>query len=251
MAKKKKLTPVRVVLRVLLGFFILIVLFVAFCIVMAMQDNNYSYYTLPEEDRDESITATVLRSAAFGKEFELTGAQLNTYLYDKICSDIDKNQWQLDRVRVYFHESDSEVYARLRKDEIAFALYAKFDIEVGDNIRVHLHDAKIGELPVPDLVLAYVLRYAADSSEKMSAHGTTLLIDNSYTREFKSFSFTVTLKEFKPAEGTVLCQTNSLTREALQALIRFWRSDEGKALLGDIVDAELDRIKEGIAGYFS
>ncbi len=252
MAKRKRLAT-RIVLVTIAVILAGVMTFGGVCLYLINQDNISDKYTLTEED--DSFLVTLLKNALTGSEFELTEAQINTYLFKSLCSE---NKF-LRRVRVYFHkDGPSEIYARIFNMDREQALSAKAQIELIPErgvTAVRVSDVKLGELHVHKPVIDSLLRDFAKSSLLVDYYDDVLYIKTEYTYEGKNFSLSLRLERFDPDDGFVHCKTNSLTREVISAVKDYLLSEEGreqiKGYIGDKLSDLKDKIKDKLADFFS
>ena len=122
------------------------------CIFLAFQDdykNKYSFY-----QSDDSLMYTALKGAVFGEDFKLTETQVNTYINNEIIEKSGNDS--IKNLRVYFENGIAEVYAKVNYMNNEFGLYAKAQISldtVSKKFSIHLYNAKLGRLPIPDFIL--------------------------------------------------------------------------------------------------
>lgn len=210
------------------------------CTVLAFSDNISDKYTIAQQDG--SYHNTVLKGAVTGKSFDLSQTEVNTWLNKKYCVPKDDGLYNL---MVYFHKDrPSEVYARVRVNGHFLALSAELTLSADGNgtVTAGLQSARAGELPIPDPVLSRILSKVFVNNSKISTEDTRLHIDAGYTYELKHSTVSIHITELEPGEGIVHCRTNSLTAEALHALIDYLASDEGQEKIFLIYNGIKDKL---------
>lgn len=246
---KRKHRAARAVFLIFLLLLTLLLGAAALCAGLALTDNNQDKYTITE--RDTSFSDDVLKGALFGKEFTLSEKQLNTYAELLFCRENDSRSSYLKNIRLYFHDEDNtEIYARLHFWDHDFSLYARASIEqqaFSGEAAVKLHDVKIGELPLPDLIVDSVLKRVASDKEYVRYQDGTIYVQTKFEYDLGNSHFTVRLKKLTPGEGYVTCRTNSLSVEALKAIYSYLESDDGKELSRKIFGSDMDDWKKWIS----
>ncbi len=211
------------------------------CLILMSQDNIAPMYTLTEED--DSFMGTLLKGAVTGREFDLSEAQINTYLKRNFCGD----NKPLRKIRVYFHnEKPSEVYARVYCFGAERALYADAEIELmpeRGQTAVRVNNVKIGELHIHGFVLDNVLQDFADSNPLAEYTDGVLYIKTEYSYEGKNFSLTLKLEKLEPGDRIIVGKTNSLTMEAVNAVKDYLLSDDGQEFFKGLFGEKINDIK--------
>lgn len=247
--KKKKSGIISILfLLALIGFTI----WLCYCATLAFKDDYADKYELGT--KDDSLVGDTFKAALFGKNFELSESQINTFFNEQYCSENPKNGNGLEKIHIYFHPDDqTEIYAKLKCQGYDFAFYSKAAISTdGDGrLRVNLYDTKLGELSLPDWLLSWALSQIFADNENISADETTLSVKagNDYT--LGKLSVNLSIKHFLPKEGSVSCQTNNLTHEAIRVVRQYCLSAEGRKTLKELFNFEPDDIKDAIFSLLS
>ena len=247
--KKKKIGIISIVLLLAL---IGVTIGLCLCATLAYKD------TYAEKDergtKDDSFVGDTFKAALFGKNFELSEAQINTFFNERYCSENPESGNGLEKIHIYFHPDDqTEIYAKLKCKGYDFAFYSKAAISMDGEgmLRVNLYDTKLGELTLPDWLLSWALSQIFSDNENINADATAISVKagNDYT--LGNISINLSLKHFLPKEGGVNCQTNNLTREAIRVVRQYCLSAEGRKMLKELFNFEPDDIKDAILSLFS
>ena len=248
MSKKKKIIIVTVIVLV----FVLAgtAIFGGVCMHLMTQDNISDKYTLTDEERDGTFLGTLLKAAITGSETELSEAQINTYLNDSFCGP-DR---VLRKIRVYFNKDEPvKVYARIFhfNRELAFSSDADLTLEPENGrIAVRIYNVKLGELNVHSPSIDSVLEKFAGNTNLAEYTNGILYIKTEYSYDGKNFSITLRLEKFQPQNGSVLCKTNSLSRELLYALKDYLRSEDGQSFIKQYIGEKLNDFKNRLIDFF-
>ncbi len=231
--KKKKHRIIRIILYSIIGVVAVSAVAITVCISLALQDNIGDKYTMTESD--DGFLTTVLKGAFFGTETDVPELQINTYLNEKLCGD----NKALKNIRVRFHkDAPCEIYARFVYKDIWFAIQAKAETKVNERdgmTSVRLSDVKLGELPIGQFVLNYVLNEVASKSDLLEYENEVLYIKSCLEYDFSSLTFTLQLEQLDPFDGGVKCRSNSMSAELFSALKKYILSDKGKELYHKII----------------
>ncbi len=248
MAKKKGASWGKVLLIAVGSLILAGAVFVTVCIVLAQQDNIKDKYTLTQTD--DTFRWSALKAALKGSAFNATETQINTYLYQTFCGE-DK---VLKHVRVYFHQEKScEIYAKLHYPKGDFALSARAETTFNSTegiVGVRFHDVKLGELPIPSFIVSAILSDFAKKYDLTTFSDEVLYVRTRYEYDFGDFAFHLRLEEFSPQEGTLLCRTNSLSRELLMALKDYLLSDSGQELFTRLFGKTTNYLKNFVLRTF-
>lgn len=217
---------------------------------LALKDNEQSLYTL--SSTDDGFLKTLLKGAAFGREFTVSETEFNTYINKKYCHSPDEREKGIDHIRIYFHKDvPSEIYAHFFDGNIRFSAYAKvnFHLDILTNIMIlTFTDVRIGQLPISNYTAGKLLETIFSKSSIVTTKRNTASVEAKYTYELKNAEIDMTLLDFVPDEGGIICRTNSLTAEAWKSLVSYLRSDEGKEKLREIYDGMKDKLHNIIFG---
>ncbi len=220
----------------------------AICMNLASQDNISEKYTLKE--KNDGFLLNILKGAAFGKEFEVSESELNTYINEKYCTEFSPKNSGIENIMLYFHKDLlSEIYSKIyyKGKEYAVRAEVAFDINSETSIvRVTFYNAYIGELKISERKLSDILSHIFEKSEIVSVDNTTLYVKAKYTYELPKISLDIYLIKFEASDGAICCRTNSLTGEALMAAGEYIMSPEGQAAVSGIYN----NIKEKIHSIF-
>ena len=247
MTKRKKLV-LKIALVIAAVILAGILTFGGICLYLMDQDNISDKYTITE--RDDSFLGTILKGAVMGSEFELTEAQVNTYLDNTFCAE-DK---PLRKIRVCFYrDMPAEVYARIFYMNRERAFYARIQLglipEKGVTA-VRFSDVKIGELKIHSHVIDSLLNDFAKSTPLAEFKDGVLYIKTEYSYEGRNFSLTIKLEKLEPSGGTVLCKTNSLTHEVIYAVKDYLLSEDGQEFFKNIFGEKINDIKNLLLRIF-
>ena len=249
MAKSKRKTGI-IIITIFILILVAVIIFICRCIALAFTDNIKDKYTLNEKS-ENTFLKTLLVGASFGKEFEISEAELNTYINKKYCTDYDRNNSGADHIMVYLHEEEpAEIYAHIYIKGLQLAVRSKVEFSLDKEtsvISARFYDAYVGELGIPDSILSYILSRVSENKDNMSVSGTAISIVAKYTYEIKDYDIDLYIKNFVPSERKVMCQTNSLTGQALKVAGEYITSDEGREALSGIYN----RIKDKVTSWFS
>lgn len=249
MAKSKRKTGI-IIITIFILILVAVIIFICRCIALAFTDNIKDKYTLNEKS-ENTFLKTLLVGAAFGKEFEISEAELNTYINKKYCTDYDSNNSGVDHIMVYLHEGEpAEIYAHIYIKGFRFAVRSKLSFSLDtetSTLSVGLYDAYVGELGIPDKVLSYILSRLSENKEHIIVSGTTINVEAKYTYKIKDYDIDLYIRNFVPSDGKVMCRTNSLTGQALKVAGEYISSDEGKEALSSIYN----KIKDKVVSWFS
>ncbi len=231
--KKKKRVGL-IILIVVLTLIVVLLVSAVICAALAFTDNNKDKYTLTETD--DSLPMTALKNSVIGSEFEASELMINTYLNQNICTS-EESDGVLKNIRIYFHkDEDAEIYARIKYMNCWFSLYMKasmtLDTENGI-ASIKFHDAKLGELPIPDVILNPILENAMKNNTYAQFKDGQLQIQTRFDYNIKSVHFTLNIEKFQIQDGKVLCKTNNLSWELILAIKDFLIS-EGQDILGSL-----------------
>lgn len=203
------------------------------CIHLALQDdykNKYSFY-----QSDETLMYTALKGAVFGEAFSLTETQVNTYVNNEIVKNSNNN---IKNLRIYLKNNNmAEIYARINYMNHDFALYSKARLSldtVSNTISVHLYDAKLGNLSVPDFILKDTINKNVVQTDNVSVKDGIIYVRSSFNFDISSFILNLTFQKFAIGENTVICQTNSLAEDALSVLTAALKTAEGRQRLSEL-----------------
>ena len=227
----------RVILSLIAVLLIAAMTFGGICIYLAFQDNIQSKYTLTETT--DTFLSTLLKGAVFGKEFEISETEINSYINEKYCTQKGENEAGLDHVRIDFHEGGSDdIYAHIYYKSYELAAHSKILFSLDEQTSIlsaKLYNAYIGELRISENILSYLLSKIFENSEHITVNGTTLSVTASYTYDIKNTDgITLSLKHTQSTEDSVKCRTNSLTGEALKAAGEYLISEEGREAVSGI-----------------
>ena len=214
------------------------------CIFLACQDdykNKYSFY-----QSDNSLMYTALKGAVFGEDFKLTETQVNTYINNEI---IEKSG----------NDSITEVYAKVNYMNNDFGLYAKAQISldtVSKKFSIHLYNAKLGRLPIPDFILKDTLEKNIAQTDNTSVKDGIIYINSSYDFNIDTFTLNLSFQKFAIGDKIVMCRTNNLAQDALDTLQKALKTPEGRQQLqhlfnfdfseDSLADLGLDKLKDAI-----
>lgn len=238
--KKKKRR--KIILLAIIIPLALIITGACICTALVLTDSIQSEYTLKEETNTFYID--LLKGAVLGKEFDLSENEVNTFLNKKYCTSQGDG---LYNVMVDLNKDEpSKVFAKVRIHGTDIAVRADLTVysDGQHQIVTELHNAYAGELKIPDLILAHILRKVFSSSDRISADGTRLTIKAEYTYEFTSTSISLYLTEISADDGILHCRTNSLTAEALHAAIDYLTSEEGQEAVSSLINGVKDKLKD-------
>ncbi len=224
---------------------------------LATQDRIQEQYTL--KNADEGITLTAVKGSFFGRNFEISEDQVNTFINKRFCNKQRGDNSGVDHVMIYFHEDQPcEVYGHAFHKGFAFAFRCKatFDVNPADyGVSVRLYDAYMGELAIPEQMLDLMLQRILEGSEHVHYSGSrsaNVLFTAEYTIEIPhTDGLTIGVKEAYSKDGALVCRTNSLTGEALRTAKEYLQSKEGWDSVTDAVDDVKDRIKDKIHNWLS
>ena len=225
------------------------------CIFLAFQDdykNKYSFY-----QSDDSLMYTALKGAVFGEDFRLTETQVNTYINNEIIEKSGNDS--IKNLRVYFENGIAEVYAKVNYMNNDFGLYAKAQISldtVSKKFSIHLYNAKLGRLPIPDFILKDTLEKNISQTDITSVKDGVIYINSSYDFNIDTFTLNLTFQKFAIGDKIVMCRTNNLAQDALDTLKKALQTSEGREKLknlfhfsfseNSLIDLGLDKIKDVI-----
>ncbi len=225
---KRKSIAGRIILFVTALLLIGVLVVGSVCISLALRDNIKEKYTMTETD--DGFLFTVLKGAVFGKAFEVSDVQVNTYMNDKFCG-ADK---PLKNIRVYFHNNESdEFFAKIHYFNHDLAFQGKVDYTLDKSegvIAASLKDVKIGELSIDGIILNALLSGLAEKTDNVQLKDGLLYIRTRYLYELGDLSLTLRLEELESGDGMITCRTNSLTLEVLGAVKDYIFSEKGKEL---------------------
>lgn len=240
---KKKTIPIMLVVFVLI--LIAAVIFICRCISLAFTDNIRDKY-ITDESHDNTFLKTLLVSASFGKEFEISETQINTYVNKKYCSTPEKSNSGADHIGIYFRKNaPTEIYAHIFIGQLQFAVRSKLKFSFNsetNTLSARLFDAYVGELGIPDNILSFLLPKIFKNKDNLVVNGTTFIISAKYTYKIKDYDIDLYIREFIPDDGKVQCKTNSLTGQALKVAVEYIKSDEGKKALSGIYNGIKDKV---------
>ena len=221
------------------------------------QDNIKDKYTLT--DPDDGITLTAIKGTLFGKEFDISEKQLNTYFNKKFCTQSDGSNSGVDHIMVYFHEDEPcEVYAHAFHKGFGFAIRCKadFTVDEDDNIvKLSLTDAVVGELELSQSTLNNVLEKILHDNKKVryiDEYGSNVEFTANYTIEIPNTSgINLGIEEASAKDSALTVKTNSLTGEALKAGMEYVTSKEGKEAISGLIENVKNNIKDKISDWLS
>lgn len=229
-----------------------VIIFFSYCLSLAFQDIYTDKYTL--DKTDDTFIITILKGAACGKDFNVSEEQFNTYINTKYCSDSTDKQNKLKNIRIYFNQNQSsEIYAKTEFLGYDFGICAKADFKFNtsiDTLSITLSDAKIGKLSIPDCVLKNILYRVIKDNEYLKVNNLTVSVKTKYKYDLKHSSISVELTKFVPQNGYISCCTNNLSKEALNSLKEYLKSEDGKKYLKDKLNVDIDNIKDKIRSIF-
>ena len=248
---KKKHHIGYIIVAVFLVIIIGIAIWLCRCLTLAFQDDYKDKYTLSETD--DTLVLTMLKGSVFGNDFQITEVQFNTYINEKLCSDNNNDDNGIENIAVYFHEdSPAEIYAKIKLYGYEFGFYSDvtFTLDTStDTITAILSNAKLGNLDIPDNLLAKALSKALENKNDISVSETAVSCKASYEYEIKNQTITLILEELIPHEGYISCRTNSLSQETINALKDYITSDEGKQELAEFFKNSVGEIKDNITSW--
>ncbi len=246
---KKKIRKAPIIIAIVILISAALCIFICRCISLAFTDNIEDKYTITDGG-DNTFLKTILVGAAFGKEFEVSESEFNTYINEKYCTEPEEGKSGPDHIRFYFHDNaPAEMYARIFIKNFRLAVRTKVDFSIDGETNVisaRLYDAYVGELAIPDNILSYILSRISEDREHLTVSGTVLSITAKYTYEIRDYDIDLYIMNFKPAEGKIICKTNSLTGQALKAAGEYITSDEGREALSGIYN----KIKDKVTSWF-
>ncbi len=228
---------------------IVCIIWLCHCITLAFQDDYKDKYTL--SDPDNTLMTTVVKSAIFGSEFEITDKQLNTYIDEKLNKQNSSNDYSLEKMAIYFHKDlPSELYARIKLYGYTFGFYSNVNLSLNtetQTLTVKLSNAKLGNLSISDNILSFVLSKAVIGNDYIKSEGTEISIRFVYEFEISDSIISLYCEELTPNNGYAVCRTNSLTEEAIAALSGYINSSKGQEIFRDFWNSiDLDKIKDYI-----
>ncbi len=229
--KKKK----SVFKTVILTLFVLIILTAgaaAACVALACQDPyGEKYSTEDTVTVDCNLIAEAAKAAVFGKEYTADDSEVNSYIRKVLNANKDS---ALKDLAVYFHEDGlTEIYGRVRLDtgnserDFSFCSNADFSVSPEKTLDIKLSNAKVGMLPIPDVILEKILDKTL--GEKAEHEHMTISLPVSFETETEGIKLTLSVKEFIPKEKSVIIQSNDV--------------------LADTLDSATDKAKRWIAGH--
>lgn len=248
--QQKKKTRRRIILLIIIIPLIVIITGLCICTVLVRTDNIADKYTLTE--KSSTYTKNILKGAVTGKSFDLSETEVNTWLNEKYCVDSGgKNIGNgLYNIMVCFHSGKpSEVYARICTEGHFVAVSAELALSADGegNVIAELHNAKAGELKIPDFILSRILSNVFHNNIYLIPKETSIYIKAGYSYEFKHSSVSLYITELNAGEAILHCRTNSLTREAINAAIDYLTSDEGLERISIIYNG----MKNKIGSFFN
>lgn len=218
------------------------------------QDNIEDKYTLT--DPDEGITLTVIKGSLFGKEFEVSEKQFNTYINKKFCTVSDGKNSGVDHIMVYFNDDGTcEIYGHAFHKGFSFAMNCKATFEVNEDdskVRIKVYDAYIGELSLSDNILNDVLeRILSDSKKVNYIEGEDANVE--FTAEYNidipnTSGIYIGVENAYAKNGALVCRTNSLTGEALKVGLEYVSSKEGREAISEFIGDVKDNVKDKVGG---
>ena len=253
MSKTKKTgSPLLKLLFILLT---LCIIAAGICIFLASQNDNEDKYNSYQSD--ETLLYTALKGAVFGEDFQLSENQVNTFINNEL---FPKNNSIKNSV-VFFNNGIAEVYAKVTYMNHDFGLSAKADISLdtaSDTFAVHLYDAKLGRLPIPDFILKSILQKNIPQNETIFPKDDIVYITSSYDFNIEDFILNLTFQRFDIGDHAVICRTNSLAENALDVLKQALMTPEGREKLKNlfhfdfseksIIEFGLDKLKNALSG---
>ena len=199
---------------------------------LVFADNISDIYTLIYDEYDRNYFSEILKNAVRDKEYVLGENAVNTFINEKYCTDFSNTGSGLENLCLRFHENErTEIYARIYTHGKEFALRGQANISCTDEkggIEIELHDLYIGELHISDDLLRRLLPEFIKSSDNLTVKENRIDIHAVYEYETKYSTIELYLTEFSPTDEGVRCKTNSLKREALDALKDYLLSDDFK-----------------------
>ena len=242
--------PVRIILSLIAILLIVAAAFCGICVYLVFQDNIQNQYMLTETS--DTFMSTLLKGAVFGKQFEMSETEINSYINEKYCTEKGEHEAGVDHVRIDFHEGGSDdIYAHIYYKNYEIAVHSKILFSLDEQTSIlsaKLYDAYIGELRISENILSCILPKIFENSEHITVNGTTLSVTASYTYDIKNTDgITLSLKHTQSTEDGIICRTNNLTGEALKAAIEYLTSEEGK----ETVSESWGGIKDKVGSMFN
>ncbi len=190
--------------------------------------------------------STLISGCAFGKSFEVSEKQLNTYINEKYCTPFSQDGSGIENICIYFKKGeDPQFYAKIYTKSRELAVRGRAQIySVGDNgeYELRLYDSYIGELKLSEGALQFLLPKILNDGKYYTVESNIISVNARYTVTVKNRELEIYLMSFEPADEAVVCRTNSLTGEALNALEDYISSDEFRQKVSDTYKNIKDRI---------
>ena len=226
MMNKKRSAAKKVILSITAVLLAGVMIFGSYCLTLAFRDNIKDKYTMTETD--DGFLFTVLKGAVFGKNFEASETEINTYINKKFCGGTKL----LQNVRIYLQKDKPvELYGRIRLLGHDLAVQAVCDLTLDNSegvVVLSLDEVKIGDLRIHDIVKNSILSGFADKNENVDFKDGRLYIKTRYEYHLGDYTLTLRLDRLSADDGKAVCKTNSLTLEVLRVVTEFIFSDDGK-----------------------
>lgn len=223
-------------------------IFAGCCYFLATTDNIADKYTLSEDERDENYLSEVVKGTLKDDDFLIGENTVNTFINEKYCTDFNAEGSGIENICVRFHENeDTDIYARVYTGGRHFAVSAKGRLSFTNDkggMEIELHDMKIGELAISDGLLKYLLPKYYGGSDKVRVEENRITFSAIYTYETKYSTIELYFTKFSPVDGGALCRTNSLKKEAVDALRDYVLSDDFKEKVTETYNAIKNRISD-------
>ena len=119
---KKKIRKAPIIIAIVILISAALCIFICRCISLAFTDNIEDKYTITDGG-DNTFLKTILVGAAFGKEFEVSESEFNTYINEKYCTEPEEGKSGPDHIRFYFHDFMTHMSESLQYRIIFYPIY--------------------------------------------------------------------------------------------------------------------------------
>lgn len=233
--KKKRFRALKITLIVLLVIVTLFLIFASVCVTLAFQDNYTEKYTLTDTSISVDISLEIAKAALKGESADIADRDINAYLSAALDLPKSNGENSLNHLAIHNTSDGAGIYFQITHNKYNFAVFVKTSISLNtekQRIEAVVRDMKIGELPIPNFMIANILNSTLSQYDFLSVDGNTIFFPSVFTYE----SAELVIEEFHTNDGGVTVKTNPLEDEA-------WK------LLKDKLEGVVDNIKDNWQDY--